>query len=302
MKTIRLNRSTTAVAISTILLSQMGAAEAATTLSVQATADTFISSYSAQANSDLSSFGAMMISAKVADPLQGISEARSMENIVAYNTASIKSGFDTQYGAGNWHVTDVQLKFYTNFDIPGVPANNNQFNVPTHGAFNLSLLSNNSWFNPATAGATGLDNGDVTWNSVYAGGKYSSLFTGQVAEGTFNYTDYPTGNANGTTDCFSVADSCDPRRWDLALTSALTNGISSGGYLSFHGAAADDHVVYLINQLTKPGAHPQIFISAEANPAAVPLPAAMWMFLSGVLGYLGLSDRRSSFWKIKAVA
>lgn len=283
--------STLAAAVALVLSSQ--SSSAATTLSTEATADTFLTSYSAQANSNMSSYGAMMISAPVSDPLQGISEVRTMENLVAYNTAGIKAGFDAQYGAGNWHVTDVQLKFYTNFDIPGVPANNNQFNVPAVGSFNISYFANDNWFNPATAGATGLTNADLTWNSVYgSGGAYSSLFSNQVLEGTFYY---PGGTTNGTTDCFSVADSCAPRYWDLSLTSALVNDIASGGYLSFHGTAADDHVVYLINQLTKPGAHPQIFITADVGAAPVPIPAAVWLFLSAITSLLGISQRRKAF-------
>lgn len=293
MNKIQLRQSAIATAIASVLLGRTDLALADTTLSSDATADTFLTSYSAQANSDMSSYGAMMISAPVADPQQGISEVRSMESIVAYNTATIKAGFDSQYGVGNWHVTDVQLEFYTNFDIPGVPANNNQFNVPAHGAFNISLMDNNSWFNPATAGATGLDNGNVTWNSVYgAGGTYSTLFNNQTAEGTFNYTDYPGGNTNGTTACTGVGTSCDPRFWDLSLTSALVNDIISGSYVSFHGTAADNQVVYLINQLTKPGAHPQIYISAAAGASAVPIPAAAWLFLSAAAPLLAASKRR----------
>ena len=284
--------STLAAAVAAALMSQTDLATAASTLSVEAISDTFLTSYSAQANSNMSSYGAMMISSPQADLVQGISEVRTMENLVAYNTAAIKSGFDAQYGAGNWHVTDVQLKWYTNFDIQGVPANNNQFNVPHAGFFGVSYFSDDSWFNPATAGPTGLTNANLTWNSVYgAGGVYSNLFAGQQAAGTFFY---PTGTVNGTTDCFSVPDSCAPRFWDLSLASGLVNDILAGDYLSFHGYAADDQVVYLINQLTKPGAHPQIFVSAEAGPAAVPLPGAVWLFLSAFLSVLGISKRRSA--------
>lgn len=291
MNQAKFTPSILAAAVAAALMIQTDLATAASTLSVEAISDTFLTSYSAQANSDMSSYGAMMISSPQADPLQGISEVRTMENLVAYNTAAIKSGFDAQYGAGNWHVTDVQLKWYTNFDIQGVPANNNQFNVPHAGFFGVSYFSNDSWFNPATAGATGLtvSSPAVTWNSVYNGGAWSNLFAGQQAAGTFFY---PTGAVNGTTDC--VSQECAPRFWDLSLATGMVNDILAGDYLSFHGYAADDQVVYLINQLTKPGAHPQIFISAEASPAAVPLPGAVWLFLSAILSVMGISKRFGS--------
>lgn len=298
MSKLRFKQAELAIAIGAVLTGHTGLADAST-LSAEATADTFLTSYSVQANSDMSSYGAMMISSPQANPLQGISEVRTMENLVSYNSANIKSGFDSQFGAGNWHVTDVQLKWYTNFDIQGVPANNNQFNVPHAGYFGVSYFGNDSWFNPATAGATGLtvSSPAVTWNSVYNDGAWSNLFAGQQALGTFYY---PTGTVNGTTDCFSVPDSCAPRFWDLSLNSAMVADILSGGYLSFHGYAADDQVVYLVNQLTKPGAHPQIFISAEAGPAAVPLPGAAWLFLSSLLSYLGLAKRRNAVDGIQA--
>lgn len=261
---------------------------AATTLSTEAASDTFITNDSRYINSNMSSYGAMMISAPLQDLVQGISEYRTMETLISYNTASLKSGFDALYGVGQWQVTDVQVKFYTNFDIPGVPANNNQFNVPAVGDFKLSYFANDSWFNPAAVGATGLTGTNLTWNSVYGGGAYTGLFTGEEKLGTYTYTG---GTVNGTTDCYSSPTNCGQRFWDLSLTSSgLVNDILSGGYLSIHGAAADDKVTYLINQMTKPGAHPAIFITADAV-AAVPEPESYAMFLAG-LGLMGEVARR----------
>jgi len=282
--------SSVAAAIAAILAGYADASFASLTLSTEATADTFLTSYSVQANSNMSSYGAMMISSPQADLVQGISEVRSMENLVSYDTATIKSGFDSAYGSGNWHITDVQLKWYTNFDIEGVPANNNQFNVPHAGYFGISYFSDDDWFDPATSGLTGLTNSDLTWNSVYGSdGTYSDLFSGEEALGTFYY---PTGTTNGTTDCVSTP--CAPRFWDLDLATALVNDIMSGDFLSFHGYAADDQVVYLVNQLTKPGAHPQIYITADVNPAQVPLPASVWLFLSAITGLLSYNKHRRS--------
>lgn len=261
---------------------------AATTLSTEAASDTFITNDTRYINSNMSSYGAMMISAPLQDLVQGISQYRTMETLISYNTATLKSGFDAIYGAGQWQVTDVKVQFYTNFDIPGVPANNNQFNVPAVGDFKLSYVANDSWFNPATIGTTGLSNSNLTWNSVYGGGAYSGLFTGEQALGTYTYTG---GTVNGTTDCYSSPTNCGMRFWDLSLNSTgLVNDILSGDYVSIHGAAADDKVTYLINQMTKPGAHPAIYITADAV-AAVPEPESYAMLVAG-LGIIGAMTRR----------
>jgi hypothetical protein len=268
MNNLRFKQCAIAAAVAAALTGQSGPVAASDTYSVEATADTFITSYApsgsysgATASTDNSGYGAMMISAYVADPDQGIYDARQMETLIAYNTAPIKSHFDSVYGANGWHITTVQVKFYSNFDISGVPANNNQFNVPYPGYFILSLFSDNSWYNPSTAGSTGRSNSDLTWNNVYgSGGTYNGIFDDEESLGTFYY---PTGDYNGTTSCANEV--CAPRFWTLTLTQNLEDGILAGDYISLHGAPADEAVVYLINQMTKPYAHPQLFVTADAN-------------------------------------
>ena len=284
-------RSAITATITVALIGQTDIVLADTTLSIDSVADTYLNSDPTYANRDLSNFGAMQISANLPDPIQGINYSRTMDSLVAYDTSTIKTGFDTQYGIGNWHVTDVQVKWYTNFDILGVPAHNPQFNIPAAGAFNIALLANNNWFDAATAGSPGLANPGLTWNSVFgAGGAYSNLLNGVQTLGTYAYTG---GNYNGTNNCSN--DVCAPRFWDLGTNANLFNTVAGGGIVSLFGSAADNNVTYLINQLTKPGGHPQIFISAAAGtaPAAVPVPGAAWLFLSACLSMLGVSSRRS---------
>jgi hypothetical protein len=297
MNPFSIHRAALAASLAAALAGQTGTASAATTLNIDAVADTFISSDPDYANRDMSSFGAMQISADLPDYVQGIMYPRTLDLLVAYDTAAIKAGFDSQYGAGNWHVTDVQVKWYTNFDILGVPAHNPQFNVPAAGAFNISLFTNNNWFDKQAAGPLGLANNDLNWNSVYgAGGKYANLLDGIQSLGTYSYTG---GDFNGTNNCSN--DVCAPRFWDLGNNADLLNIVGSGGTVSLFGSAADANVTYLVNQLTKPGGHSQIFVSAEAGPAAVPLPAGIWLFLSGCLSMLVGMGRKSSAYEPKVV-
>lgn len=282
MNPLPIHRAALSVALVAALSGQTETALATTTLNLDAVADTFISSDPDYANRDMSAFGAMQISADLPDYIQGIIYPRTLNLLVAYDTSAIKAGFDTQFGAGNWHVSDVQVKWYSNFDILGVPAHNPQFNVPAAGAFNISLLADNDWFDKQAAGPLGLANNDLNWNSVFgAGGKYGTLLNGMQTLGTYGYTG---GDFNGTNNC--SGDVCAPRFWDLGDNADLFNIVANGGTVSLFGSAADANVTYLVNQLTKPGGHSQILVSAEAGVAAVPLPAGFWLFLSGGLPML----------------
>ncbi|MGD0960532.1 MAG: hypothetical protein ABSB19_12065 [Methylomonas sp.] len=278
------------VAALTAVLAGQSTSAWADTFNTEATSDTFLSSDPNYANSDMSGYGAMMISANLPDPQQGINYARTMDNLVGYQMASTEAYFNNEYGVGDWHVTDVQVEWYSNFDILGVPANNSQFNVPAAGYFNISLLADNNWFNNVVTGSTGQANTDLNWNSVFTpGGTYSNLLTGDQVLGTYDYTG---GSYNGTTSCTAVP--CDPRFWDLGQNSTLFNEITSGGTVSLFGSAADNNVTYLINQMTKPGAAPQIYVTAAAGAAnaAVPLPGSVWLFASALASMLGFTTRR----------
>ncbi|QSA95745.1 hypothetical protein [Methylococcus sp. EFPC2] len=262
-------------------------AKADTTLSVYSVADTYLNSDPTYAGRDLSNFGAMMISAHLPDPAQGINYSRTMDLLVAYDASSVKAGFDTRFGAGNWHVTDAQVKWFSSNDILGIPTNNPRYNVPAAGAFNISLLANNGWFDAAAAGGPGLANTDLNWNSVYGpGGAYRGLLNGAQTLGTYLYTG---GTFNSANKC--VVDVCDSRFWDLGDNARLFDTVTNGGTVSLFGSAADANVVYLVNQRGAAGALPQLFVSAAANASPVPLPAAILLFPGAALPLLGLSFR-----------
>lgn len=250
-----------------LLFGQSNITTAATTLSTEATADTFLSSDPANADTDNSGYGAMMISADVTDIPQGKNYARTLYAFVAYNTADIKSKFDALYGANQWEINDVTVKFYSNFSIPGVPANNNQFNIPNPGYFTLSWMSNDSWFKPNSVGTTGKANADFTWNNQNA-----YLASGNFVSVSPNNGFYWTGgDYNGTTQCGGgnfapTMPPCFSSLYSLIKTPQLLNDIYNGDYLSLMGKPADSQVVYLINQMTKPDAHPQIFVTADLKP------------------------------------
>jgi len=285
---ISAKRTAMGVAVAVALLSKTGTTVAASTLSTESIADTYLNSDPLLSNRDWSNFGAMQISANLANPEKGMNTPRTMDALMAYDTAAIKSGFDAEFGAGNWHVSDVKVKWYSNYDILGIPAQNPQLNVPAAGLFNISLLTHKQWFDPATAGDKGFANTDLNWDSVFgSGGAYRNLLDGVQVLGTYAYTG---GNFNGGNNCANEV--CAPRFWDLGDNANLFDIIGNGGMVSLFGSAADSRVSYIVSQRGANGAHPQLFVSAAANVAAVPLPAAIWLFLSGCLSMLGVSNRR----------
>ncbi|NJA07490.1 MULTISPECIES: hypothetical protein [unclassified Methylomonas] len=283
----KLFKQSASATLAALLAGPFGAASAGT-LSVDSVADTYLNSDPVLSNRDWSNFGAMGISANLANPAKGMTTPRTMDALIAYDTAAIKSGFDAEFGAGNWHVTDVKVKWYSNYDILGVAPTNPQLNVPAAGAFHISLLTDNGWFDAASAGDKGFANTDLNWDSVFgAGGKYGKLLDGAQVLGTYSYGG---GNFNGGNNCLNEV--CAPRFWDLGANADLYDSIANGGFVSLFGSAADSNVSYIVSQRSAAGAHPQLFVSAAAGVAAVPLPAGLSLFLSGGLSLLGIGRRR----------
>src|SRR4051794_33629841 len=79
---------------------------ATTTLSVTPSADTFTTANNPTDN--YGAAGALNVSGSTA--VNGNSVAQGLfDTFITFNGASLKSGFDTTYGAGNWMITDVHL-------------------------------------------------------------------------------------------------------------------------------------------------------------------------------------------------
>lgn len=194
------------------------------------------------------------------------------DSVVQWNTAGAAAQFNSLYGAGNWQITNISLNLASNFGDQGEQPNNGIFNTINAGQFNVQRISNNSWIE-----GTGSGMGTAPGNppSVTFGNKGTTLLTGTSANlGTFTYT--PPGD--------NIY-----RSYSLALDPSLVNDVMTSGLTSLYFTAADDNVGFLFNARSFAGNSPQFIITA----APVPVPAAMWLFGSGLAAMVGIARRKA---------
>lgn len=189
--------------------------------------------------------------------LVGSTPKGTFESLLRFNTAAAKTQFDTQYGAGNWQITNISFVLSSNFGVQGAQPNNAIFNVINAGTFAIDWLSDDSWVegtgSPAAPSATG-----VNFNSL------SGLLS-STHEQLGGYTYTPPGN--------NV-----PLTYSLGLTNGFTSDAMAGGLVSFLFYATDDTGNYLFN-------------SSKMIITAVPEPGSLPLLLGGVAA-LSLTWRR----------
>jgi hypothetical protein len=211
--------------------------------------------------------GAMMISAPVADnattPVYGV---RTMDALFSFNTGTnqtgdagthlpatsssptginVASAFNTQYGAGNWHITSISVALASNYTQQGIQPNNFDFNQVASGLFSLEVLGSNPDLKTVTY--------NILTNSVLPTTTASSV-------GTFQWNTTTTNNT-----------SSEPQTtYNLALNSSLISAVSSGEF-TLLGVAADNQVGYLFN--TSNRLAPEITITADVGPPPAAVPA-----------------------------
>jgi hypothetical protein len=211
----------------------------------------------------------MMISAEVVDPgTPFASVPRAMESLFSYNTASQVASFNSLYGTGGWHLTSAIVGLSTDWPGQGTQPNNTDFNKQASGYFTFELLGGNP-----TIGSTSPTVGQ-TWNRLQA---YLPTTT-QTSVGTFYWDATQSAGSDGNVH----------NTYNLTVNTALTNAILSGEF-TILGVAADGQVGYDSNTINETAGPPNLTLTAAANP--VPIPAAAWLFGSGLAGLVGLRRR-----------
>jgi len=196
------------------------------------------------------------------------------DSVIQFNTAAAVSQFNTTYGAGNWHITGVQLSLASNFGTQGAQPPNLIFNSINGGMFGIDWLANNSWVEGSGGGMGGPGypgNSSVSFNSIP-----SLLSAGYDPLGTFQYT--PLGN--------NVYEN-----YQLNLDGNLVSSVAAGGAVSLYFYAADNQVSYLFNSKEFGSNHPELTITAAAVPE--PGTLALTAFALGAFLISQRSKKRS---------
>jgi hypothetical protein len=226
---------------------------AQTTFTQSATANTFVSS--SQPGVNFSSLGAMQIAAATAV------QNNVNESLLLFNTSAMDAAFNADYGAGNWQVTGVSLKLFSNMSSPGTQPGNTDFNLIASGGFELDWLSDNNWSQTS-----------ITWNSLpgilpgTGGNMQDSL-------GDFNYT------ANGAAS----------ETWNLGLDANMVASIDDGTPLTIFGQPTSGSTVGYLFNTTKQG-NPAVL---NVTVAPVPEPGIPALVVSGVAGMAALCRRKA---------
>jgi hypothetical protein len=227
-----------------------------TTISQVVQANTYVSS--GQPTSNFGAMGAMEIAVPTT------AQNRTEESLIRFNTAAIESGFNTDYGVGNWTITSITLTLYSNFATAGQQPGNSSFNQIAAGEFELDWLSNDSWSSTA-----------ITWNTLPS-----------VLPGTGNNALDSLGDFNWPATGSSSAI------WTLDLDPNLVNNITSGGLATIFGQPTSGSTVgYLFNTLNNNPAYLNVTADLTSD---VPEPSATAMIGSGLAGLMAVRRWKKS--------
>jgi hypothetical protein len=148
------------------------------------------------------------------------------QSVMKFNLSNAVAMFNTNYGAGNWTITNISLELTSNYGTSNVQPNNAIFPVISGGNFVIEWLSYDDWVEGT--GTPNLPTMDgVTYDSLpdLLSGAHEILCTNTYS---------PPGN--------NV-----PVTYPLPLDTNLVADVSDGGDVAFLFYAADDQIGYLFN-------------------------------------------------------
>lgn len=228
----------------------------AVVLSVNPVADSFLSA--SNPSSNYGGAGALEVSAA------GLPNGQ-FQSLLRFDLSSVKSGFDSALGAGNWTVTDVSLQLSEEdpSHLPGF------FNSSAAGQVGVTWMKITSWTEgsgrPVAPGGTG-----VTFNDL------ASLTS--IDDQSLGSFSFDGGTAGGH------------QTYSLTASSGLTSDVLAGNLTSLRLSAGDSFVSALFTSMNNTGPsgdHPLLSITA----AAVPEPSTYTLLAMACAGLLAFRRR-----------
>jgi hypothetical protein len=148
------------------------------------------------------------------------------QSVLKFSLSNAVSLFNTNWGAGNWIITNIALVLNSNYGSNGVQPNNAIFPVVSAGRFVIEWFSDNDWVEGT--GTPNLPTTDgVTYDSL-------PILLSGANEILCTNTYIPPGD--------NV-----PVTYTLPLSPNLVADVAAGGDVSFLFYAADNQIGYLFN-------------------------------------------------------
>ncbi len=182
------------------------------------------------------------------------------QSVLKFNLTNAMAMFNTNYGAGNWTITNISLELTSNYGTSNVQPNNAIFPVISGGNFVIEWLSYDDWVEGT--GTPNLPTSDgVTYDSL------PGLLSGAHEILCTNTYSPPGDNV--------------PVTYTLPLDTNLVADVSNGGDVTFLFYAADDQIGYLFNSYSYGrGNEPLIHVTAILS--SMPLEILSGYFTNGL--------------------
>jgi hypothetical protein len=195
------------------------------------------------------------------------------QSVLKFSLSNAVSLFNTNFGSGNWNITNIALVLTSNYGSNGVQPNNEIFPVVSAGEFVIEWLSNDAWVE-----GTGTPNLPATDGVDYD--SLPVLLSGPTAILCTNTYVPPGDNV--------------PVTYSLPLNTNLVANLTAGGDVSFLLYAADDQVGYLFNSCNY-GRGNEPLISVTACLRVVPPKILSGYFTSGLFHLTGIGGANLAY-------
>jgi hypothetical protein len=200
--------------------------------------------------------------------------AAAANEALSFNVGSLVTSLNTQYGAGDWTVSNVSLAFASSYSVQ----NNSRFGVGS-GTFDIYWIANNNWKQSAgTATNPGL-------NPPYASSAAAlAAWSGGQADLASETFTVPTGGSGYVNLSYGLGS-------NTSLVNEITSASTTGNEaVSLYLMATNPNLGMIIFTGGQAQALPTLSFEVD-SVTPTPIPAAVWLLGSGLFGLVGLKRK-----------